>query len=446
MQRKNRLSMWLEDRLNRTILPSYNLLFPRNRTNPMTYLGLMTFSCFVVLGVSGVALMFYYSPDFTNSYESVSQISTQVPFGFEVRNMHYYASDFMIVLALAHFFYLYFAGRYRFHSEVLWLTGLTFGALTVLDAYTGYVLIMNERAMFAANIGSGFLNSISPSLRILLAGNSYSDLVLRVYTLHIMVMPLIMGLLILVHFPRTMTVDLPVMFWITGAIAVAGGLLPVPLGTKFVPSATSPVTVPEWYLSGLYSFLRTGMPVFVAGVFLPFLLVFLFALVPFYDTAKTKRPLLRKLIVAFGVVVVVQLVLVTIWGLSSADLTSVLEAEAQVPISPAIFWPAFLLVGTGSAFAAWLLYPRRTIAAWKTQISTGGPYSLRKSIMALASLTAAQAVLLTLAVVVRSTRPEFAMIEIGIVVVLFGLVLRVYLDSASGLEDHLRTVQQAARS
>jgi ubiquinol-cytochrome c reductase cytochrome b subunit len=437
---ENGLSAWLEDRLKRTILPSYNLLFPRNRTNPMTYLGLMTFSCFVILGVSGVALMLYYSPDFTNSYDSISQITTQVPFGFELRNIHYYASDFMIILALAHFFYLYFAGRYRFHNEVLWLTGLAFGVLTVLDAYTGYALIMNERAMFAANIGSGFLNSISPSLRILLSGNSYSDLVLRVYTLHIIAMPLIMGLLILVHFPRTVTVDLPVMFWITGAIVVVGGLLPVPLGTKFVPSATAPVTVPEWYLGGLYSFLRTGMPVFVAGVFLPFLLIFLFALVPFYDTAKTNHPLLRKLIVAFGVAVVVQLVLVTIWGLSSANLTSALQDEAQVPINPAIFWSSFLLAGTGSALIAWLLYPRRTIAAWKTQICTGGPYSLGKSIMALASLIVVQAVLLTLAVVVRSTHPEVAMIEIGIVVVLFGIVLRIYLDSAK--EEQLRTIQQ----
>lgn len=423
---------WLRGRLRRTILPSYGLLFPRNRTNPMTYLGLLTFACFLILGVSGVFLMFYYSPDFTSSYNSVSQIQTQVPYGLELRNIHYYASDFMILLALAHFFYLYFAGRYRFHNEVLWLTGLTFGFLAVLDAYTGYVLIMNERAMFAADIGLGLLNSISPSLQVLLAGSSYSDLVLRVYTMHIMVIPLLMGLLALVHFPRTLTVDIPVISWITGAIVVVSGILPAPLGEKFVPNATALITVPEWYLSGVYAFLRTGLPVFVAGVFLPFLLIFLFALVPFYDAAKVKHSLLRKLIVAFGAAAVAQIVLVTVWGVSSADLSGPLSSQSQVVIDSATFWTYFLMVGAASMASTWFLFPRGIVPAWRTRIPTGGPYSIRRSSVVLALLVVIQVVLLVLAVLGRSVSPGNSMVEVGTVVILFGVVLRIYLDSTNG--------------
>jgi len=395
----------------------------------MTYLGLLTFACFVLLAVSGVGLMFYYSPDYTNSFDSVSQITTQIPYGTEMRNIHYYASDFMILLALAHFFYLYFAGRYRFHNEVLWLTGLAFGFLTVLDAYTGYVLIVNERAMFAANIGLGLLNSISPSLQILFAGNSYSDLILRVYTLHVMVIPLVMGLLVLVHFPRTLTVDIPVITWITGAILVVAGLFPVPLGEKFVPNAAAPITVPEWYLSGIYAFLRTGLPVFVAGAFLPFLLLFLFALIPFYDAVKVRQSLLRKLIVAFGVAVIAQIVLVTIWGMSSADLTGPLSNQTQVVIDPATFWAVFVLVGAVSMISTWFLYPRGIIPAWRTLVPTGGPHSVRSSSVVLAILTITQIALLALAVLGRSTSPGTSMVEVGVSIILFGLVLRIYLDS-----------------
>ncbi|MDG7007425.1 MAG: cytochrome b N-terminal domain-containing protein [Nitrososphaerota archaeon] len=436
---------WVADRVRRTILPSYRLLFPRNRTNPMTYLGLLTFVSFIVLALSGVGLMLYYSPDFTNSYSSVSQISSQVPFGLDLRDIHYYASDLMVLLALAHFFYLYFAGRYRFHNEVLWVTGVIFGFLTVIDAYTGYVLVMNERAMFAANIGLGLLNSISPSLQVLLAGNSYADLVLRVYTLHIMVIPLIMGLLVLVHFPRVLTIDLPVISWVTGATVIVAGLFPVPLGQQFVPNAAAPITVPEWYLSGIYAFLRTGLPVFVAGVFLPFLLLFLFTLIPFYDRMKTRSSVLRKLIIAFGVAVVAQAVLVAIWGVSSADLGSALASQAEVVIDPATFWGAFLLVGSASMLATWFLFPKRIIPAWTTRIGTGGPYSMGSSAWVIACLAGAQIVLLALAVFEHSANPGLSLVGVGVATVLFGLVLRVYLDSTngkSGKQVAAREIQQ----
>lgn len=429
---KDQAEGWVADRVRRTILPSYRLLFPRNRTNPMTYLGLLTFVSFVVLAVSGVGLMLYYSPDFANSYGSVSQISSLVPFGLDLRGIHYYAADFMLLLALAHFFYLYFAGRYRFHNEVLWVTGIMFGVLTVLDAYTGYVLVMNERAMFAANIGLGLLTSISPSLQVLLAGNSYADLVLRVYTLHIMVIPLIMGLLVLVHFPRVLTIDLPVISWVTGGIVIVAGLFPVSLGQQFVPDATAPITVPEWYLSGIYAFLRTGLPVFVAGVFLPFLLLFLIMLIPFYDRVKTRSSVLRKLIVAFGAAVVAQVILVTIWGVSSADLGSALTSQAEVVIDPAAFWGAFLLVGSASMTATWFLFPRRVIPAWSTRIGTGGPYSMGRSAWAVACLAGAQTVLLALAAFEHSINPGISLVGVGVAMVLFGLALRIYLDSTNG--------------
>ncbi len=420
---------WLEGRLRRTILPSYNLLFPRNKSNPMTYLGFLSFASFVALGVSGVALMLYYSPDFANSFDSVSQISTQVPFGLEMRDLHYYASDFMVILALAHFFYLYFAGRYRFHNEVLWTTGLLFGFLTVIDAYTGYVLVMNERAMFAANIGLGLLNSVSPSLQFLLAGNSYGDLVLRVYTMHVMVIPLIMGLLVLVHFPRTLTVDFPVIAWVAGGIVLVSGLLPVSLGDKFVPNSAAPITVPEWYLSGIYAFLRTGLPVFVAGVFLPFLLFVVFGLLPFYDPPTVKRSRLRKLIVSFGVAVVAQLVLITIWGVSSANLASPLSEQSQVVIDPGVFWASFVLVGAVSMLATWLLFPKGRISASSTDVKTGGPHIVRRASRYVAVLVLAQAVLIALSVAGYSANPGTSMIEAGLTIILFGVSLRVYLDS-----------------
>ena len=420
------IANWLEDRMRHTIFSSYNLLFPRTRSNPLTYLGFLTFATFGLLCVSGIGLMFYYSPDFANSYDSVSQITNSIPFGFELRNIHYYAADFMIVLALAHFFYLLFAGRYRFHNEVIWFTGILFGVLTTLDAYTGYVLIMNERAMLAANIGGGLLNSISPTLQLLFFGNSYSDLILRVYTIHIAILPGIMILLVLVHFPRALQVDLPMIAWISGAIAVVGGIWPVALGTQFVPSSATPISFPEWYLTGIYAFLRTGLLVFVAGVFLPFLFLFIFLLIPFYDTSA-KRSYMHRLVASFGVGVISDTVLITIWGFRAGNLLLPLTNSEQLPINPLIFWTAFFLTGALSMLATWFLFTRRPVRAFSS-VSRVHKLGLNDSVLALAGITISQAILLAGAYIVRASSPAFAFTQVGAVVMLYGAALKIYLS------------------
>jgi ubiquinol-cytochrome c reductase cytochrome b subunit len=257
-------------------------------------------------------------------------------------------------------------------------------------------------------------------------------LVLRVYTLHIILLPAIMILLVLVHFPRTLQIDVPIIAWISGAIAVVGGLWPVALGVQFVPNSSTPLTVPEWYLGGIYAFLRTGLPVFVAGVFLPFLLIFILTVVPFYDASVTKRGTLRKLVVGFGVAVIADTVLATTWGLSSASLTSPLTTVEQLPINPAVFWTAFLLTGALAMLATWLLYPRKRIDLSKTMIGAGHGLGLEDSILVLAGITVAQAVLLGGAYLVSTASPGAALFQTGVVVILFGVGLRIYMNYNNG--------------
>jgi ubiquinol-cytochrome c reductase cytochrome b subunit len=430
----------------KTILPSYRLLFPRTWNNPLTYLGLLSFACFLILGVSGMALMVYYVPQFAGSYPSVSSIMSDVPLGLQVRNIHYYASDFMVILAMAHFFYLYYVGKYRFRNEVLWLTGMAFGVLAVMEAYTGYVLIMNTRAFLALNIGSGLLNSISPGLSGLLIGGSYNDLVLRVYSLHVLILPVIMVLLVLVHFPRTLTVDIPSIATVSGLILVVGGLLPVELGAKFVPNSAASITVPEWYLTGIYTLLRTGAPVFIAGVFLPFLFLFIFSLIPFYDVGSSARSRSRFLAVAFGSVALSQVALVTVWGFRAGSLFAPLTSEEGLIIDPATFWTTFLLTGAAAFGATWIFYRARSVTVAKAAKHDGRAISSSVGLVLLSTLAVAELALLGYAIgVVASANPEVAMAEVGIAVLLFGLAARVFLMSRpSAPNSNQRAVATAA--
>jgi ubiquinol-cytochrome c reductase cytochrome b subunit len=86
------------------------------------------------------------------------------------------------------------------------------------------------------------------------------------------------------------------------------------LGTKFVPTSPPGITVPEWYLTGLYAFLRSGYDKFVTGVAWPGLLILTLAIMPFIDRYKKFSWKDRPLVTAIGITSIAQIIVTTYWG------------------------------------------------------------------------------------------------------------------------------------
>jgi ubiquinol-cytochrome c reductase cytochrome b subunit len=333
---------WIRTRLARTyVAPTF---FSFEAANPLSYLGMLAFICFILLGITGIMLMIYYVPESTASYNSVAKISYLIPYGFEVRQLHYWLANFMIVLSIIHLFYLYFKRKYKLYDEILWLTGIIVGLFTVFETYTGYVLIMNMRAMLALDIGTGILRNIATVLAVLFQGFSYTDTVMRMYTLHIVLLPAVIVILFILHFPRKLSVDAPVILAMIGAAFVVGGLAPAELGSKFIPGQPSMIIVPEWYLTGIYALLRTGVQVFAATVLLPFIFVFILILVPFHDKQRSLGATGRAVHATIGIAAMLHIALVTFWGYRAGDLVNVITSEKDLPIDPAAFYG--LLIAT----------------------------------------------------------------------------------------------------
>ncbi|MFB5597863.1 MAG: cytochrome bc complex cytochrome b subunit, partial [Nitrosopumilaceae archaeon] len=53
---------WVWDGLDRTIFTAIKFSFPARFVSPFGFLGMLTFIVFVILGISGALLMFYYEP------------------------------------------------------------------------------------------------------------------------------------------------------------------------------------------------------------------------------------------------------------------------------------------------------------------------------------------------------------------------------------------------
>ena len=150
---------WIWDGLDRTIFTAIKFSFPARFVSPFGFLGMLTFITFVILGISGALLMFYYEPILDRAWDSVF-INNDVPFGFHIRNIHYHGSNAMVLLAILHMYYQYFSGRYKIRNEILWVTGVILGTVTILEAFTGYDIIFSERAELAISIAASLTNSI----------------------------------------------------------------------------------------------------------------------------------------------------------------------------------------------------------------------------------------------------------------------------------------------
>jgi quinol-cytochrome oxidoreductase complex cytochrome b subunit len=421
---------WIKQALQKAIFSTINWILPVRAVNPLRILGLLTFVCFGILGLTGILLQVYYQPDFTNSYNSVAMITNEVPYGFEIRNIHYWASHFMVLLAIAHLFYIFFTRKYKQQKELLWVMGMLMGLVTVAEAYTGYVLIMNTRAMLAVNIGSGIMGSISPALSNLMVGYSYTDLVLRLYTLHCVALPAIIVLLVPFHFPKTLRIDFPSIIGVTGLILFAGGLVQSELGMKFIPGEQYGITIPEWYLTGVYALLRTGTEVFIAGVLIPFLLIFVLMIIPFYDRESRSKILNRRFYVVLGITALIHIILVTIWGYRGGNLLNPIASETDLAINPFLFF--------GSLLAIFIL-TLAVIKFWYYVRSREVPrkISLEKSRKRVLSPNLALVIMICIVIVqiivsihALYIQPqgirELAMIESGLVIIGFAVATHIY--------------------
>src|SRR5215204_4964170 len=341
-----RFVRWVYAGVDRTLFMGMKFTFPGRFVSPLGFLGMLTFVIFVILGITGALLMLWYEPILDRAWNSVQNINDTIPYGFHIRNIHYHASNAMVMMALLHMYYQYFSGRYKIRNEILWVTGVIIGVLTILEAFTGYDIIFSERAELAISIAASLTNSIpvlGPQMREAFFGAGFHDFILRFYAFHVFLLPIAMLGLMLVHFPRFLVFDVPMVMAISGAVMLTGGVFPVGLGLPFEPDTPPGITVPEWYLTGLYAFLRTMYDKFTTGVAWPGLFIFALLIVPFIDRYKKFSWKDRPIVTAIGITSLAQIIVTTYWGFYiDPDRTkSLLE---RLFIDPIFFYLVMILL------------------------------------------------------------------------------------------------------
>lgn len=168
-------------------------------------LGGITAFLFVVQGLTGIMLAFYYKPTAAGAYASIQFIENEVRFGSAIRAIHSWAANGMIVICVAHMLRVFIMGAYKRPRELNWVSGVLLIILTLAFGFTGYLLPWDQRAFWATTVGTqiaGVIPAIGNlALVFLRVGWNVSEATLgRFYALHIIVIPLATVALMLVHF------------------------------------------------------------------------------------------------------------------------------------------------------------------------------------------------------------------------------------------------------
>ncbi len=168
-------------------------------------LGGITAFLFVVQGITGIMLAFYYKPTPETAYASIQFIETQVRFGAGVRAIHHWAANGMIVMCIAHMLRVFITGAYKPPRELNWVSGVLLLVLTLAFGFTGYLLPWDQRAFWATTVGTEIAGSIpiigELALVFLRVGWDVGALTLsRFYALHVLILPLATVFLMGMHF------------------------------------------------------------------------------------------------------------------------------------------------------------------------------------------------------------------------------------------------------
>ena len=282
---------------------------------------------------------------------------------------------------------------------------------------------------------------IGGGLRIALFGSGFTDFILRLYSVHVFILPMIMIILVFVHFPRYLVFDLPVVSSVMGGILMLGAIFPAP----YIPSSASCIanpllagcqynpanptlTIPEWYLTGIYALLRTEFDKFVMGGIMPGLLFLMAIVIPFIDTSKKLNWRDRPFFTALGITSIAQILITTAWGFYINPDVS-LPTLQRLLVPPQLYFASMLGV-TATSFAltyAALRYIKSRERVRKAAAPLGPILTRRWVYVLFVVLILGQVALNGLgAEAVSQGLRNMTLFDAGAVLVTFGIIVHLY--------------------
>jgi len=146
-------------------------------------------------------------PSVERAYPTMKEIQLSVPLGQFTRNMHRWSAHAMVLVVILHMARVFYTGAYKPPREFNWVVGVVLLLLTLGASFTGYLLPWDQLAYWAITVGTNiaaYAPVVGEATRFMLLGGTEvgQNAMIRFYTLHVVVLPLLITLLISLHIWR----------------------------------------------------------------------------------------------------------------------------------------------------------------------------------------------------------------------------------------------------
>ena len=150
--------------------------------------------------VSGVFMLFFYTPEPDKALQSITYLSNEVTMGWLFRNMHRWISSLLLATVFSHMVIVFYLKAYQSPRQFTWLTGVSQLLLVFLLVVTGIILPWDWRSYWSFAIWMDYLGTWTVS------GETIKTAILDTFTLsaayytHILLIPLILAAFLFFHF------------------------------------------------------------------------------------------------------------------------------------------------------------------------------------------------------------------------------------------------------
>ncbi|ALE72945.1 menaquinol-cytochrome C reductase [Pseudonocardia sp. EC080625-04] len=212
------------DQLDQRFHPAAGLRKQFNKVFPTHWsfmLGEIALYSFIIVILSGIYLALFFDPSMeeivyngpydplrgvhmSRAYESALEISFEVRGGLFMRQLHHGAALLFVASMIIHMFRVFFTGAFRKPREANWTIGIVLILLGTFAGFTGYSLPDDLLSGVGLRIASGITLTVpimGTWVHWALFGGEFpgTEIIPRLYILHVLVLPGIILALIAVH-------------------------------------------------------------------------------------------------------------------------------------------------------------------------------------------------------------------------------------------------------
>lgn len=190
------LAQWFDDRLQ-VGPPMSEAMYhrvPRSTASWAYVFGSASLTVMILQFVTGICLAFVYVPSAGQAWTSLQVLNQQQSFGWFIRALHGWGSNFMVALVLVHMAQVFLFGAYKYPRELTWIVGVLLLLMTLGMAFTGQVLRFDQDAYWGLGIGASILGRIpwigTPLVHAMLGGPIIAGETLsRFFAIHVFIVP-----------------------------------------------------------------------------------------------------------------------------------------------------------------------------------------------------------------------------------------------------------------